>query len=110
MNLIPPGTTIAQLEKKAADCEEKAKGEAEPGATKLREEALLYREWIAILRSADGILVTGVILAAPGVMSVMAIFQQLIRLLVHPALARPAHWPIISALFATSPSNFQDSS
>jgi len=51
MNLIPPGATTAELEKKAADCEERAKGEAEPGATKLREEALLYREWIAVLRS-----------------------------------------------------------
>ena len=51
MNLIPPGATMAELEKKAADCEEKAKGEAEPGATKLREEALLFREWITVLRS-----------------------------------------------------------
>jgi len=31
--------------------EKKAKKEAEPGATKLREEALLCREWIAALRS-----------------------------------------------------------
>jgi len=51
MKLIPAGATIAELEKKAADCEEKAKQEAEPAATKLREEALLYREWIAALRS-----------------------------------------------------------
>ena len=29
------------------ECEEKAKKEAEPEATKLREEALLYWEWIA---------------------------------------------------------------
>ena len=51
MKLIPPDATIAELEKKAADCEERAKMEAEPEATKLREEALLYREWIAALSS-----------------------------------------------------------
>jgi len=51
MKLIPAGATIAKLEKKAADCEEKAKQEAEPEATKLREEALLYREWISALNS-----------------------------------------------------------
>jgi hypothetical protein len=41
MKMIPAGATIAELEKKAADCEEKAEREAEPEATKLREEALL---------------------------------------------------------------------
>jgi hypothetical protein len=51
MKILPAGATIAELEKKAADCEEKAKREAEPEATKFREEALLYREWIATLRS-----------------------------------------------------------
>ncbi len=51
MKLVPAGATIAELEKKATDCEERAKKEAEPEATKLREEALLYREWIAALRS-----------------------------------------------------------
>ena len=51
MKLIPADATIVELEKKAADCEEKARREAEPEATKLREEALLYREWIAALRS-----------------------------------------------------------
>jgi hypothetical protein len=51
MKLVPAGATIAELEQKAMDCEEKAKKEAEPGATKLREQALLYREWIAALRS-----------------------------------------------------------
>jgi len=49
--IIPAGATISELEKKAADCEEKAKQHAEPEATKLREEALLYREWIVALRS-----------------------------------------------------------
>ena len=51
MKIIPAGATIAELEKKAADCEEKARQGAEPEAAKLREEALLYREWIATLSS-----------------------------------------------------------
>jgi len=51
MKLIPAGATIAELQKKAGDCEEKAKQKAEPEATKLMEEALLYREWIAALSS-----------------------------------------------------------
>ena len=51
MRLVPAGATIAELEKKATDCEEKAKKEVEPESTKLREEALLYREWITTLRS-----------------------------------------------------------
>ncbi len=51
MKLIPPDATIAELEKKVAECEAKAKAEVDPEATKLREEALLYREWIAALSS-----------------------------------------------------------
>lgn len=51
MRLVPAGATIEELQKKAAACGEKAKGEPEPEATKLREEALLYREWIAALSS-----------------------------------------------------------
>jgi hypothetical protein len=51
MRLVPAGATIEELQKKAAACEEKAKGEPEPEATKQREEALLYREWIAALSS-----------------------------------------------------------
>ena len=51
MRLIPAGEVIAELEKKAADCEERAGKEAEPEATKLREEALLCREWIVALCS-----------------------------------------------------------
>jgi hypothetical protein len=51
MKLIPADATIAELEKKATVCEEKAKQEAEPKATELMEEALLYREWIAALSS-----------------------------------------------------------
>jgi hypothetical protein len=53
MRLVPAGPTIAELEKKATDCEEKAKNEVEPEATKLKEEALLYREWITSLRSGN---------------------------------------------------------
>jgi len=49
--IVPAGATIAELKKKAADCEEKAKQTAEPEATRLREEALFCREWIAALRS-----------------------------------------------------------
>lgn len=48
---VPAAETISELKKKVADCEEKAKEAAEPGAAKLREEAMLYREWIAVLRS-----------------------------------------------------------
>jgi hypothetical protein len=51
MKLVPVGATIEELQKKASACEEKAKCEAEPEATKLRETALLYREWIAALSS-----------------------------------------------------------
>jgi len=53
MKLVPAGATIAELEEKAADCEEKAKKEAELQATKLREQALLCREWITALRSGN---------------------------------------------------------
>jgi hypothetical protein len=50
--IVPAGATIAELKKKVADCERRAQQAAEPEATKLEEEALLYREWIAALRSA----------------------------------------------------------
>jgi hypothetical protein len=49
--IVPAGATISELKRKATECEEKAKQAAEPEAAKLREEALLYREWIAVLRS-----------------------------------------------------------
>ncbi len=42
--------TVAELERKAVDAEEKAANEPEPRATKLREEAKLYREWATSLR------------------------------------------------------------
>jgi len=49
--IVPAGATIAELKKKAADREEQAKQVAEPEATRLKEEALLCREWIAALQS-----------------------------------------------------------
>jgi hypothetical protein len=48
---IPAGATIAELEKKAAECEERAAREQEPLAATLRHEAKLCREWIRLLRS-----------------------------------------------------------
>jgi len=51
MKLVPAGATIEELQKKAAACDERAKCEPEAEATKLREEALLYREWMAALSS-----------------------------------------------------------
>lgn len=53
VKLIPAGATITELENKVTACEEKAKKAAEPEATKLREEALLYREWVIALRSGN---------------------------------------------------------
>ena len=49
--IIPAGATIAELKSKLADCEQKAKQAVGHEATKLKEEAQLYREWIALLRS-----------------------------------------------------------
>jgi hypothetical protein len=50
-NFIPAGTTIADLKKEAADCEEQASREPEPLASELREKAKLLRTWIEELRS-----------------------------------------------------------
>jgi hypothetical protein len=50
--IVPANATISALRKKAAECEEKAKQASEAEAAKLREEALLCREWIAALRSS----------------------------------------------------------
>jgi hypothetical protein len=50
---IPRDATVAELERKAADAEEKASNESEPRATELREEAKLYRAWAASLRSGQ---------------------------------------------------------
>ncbi len=48
---IPADAAIAELEKKAADCEERAEMEQEPAASALREEAKQYRGLIAGLRA-----------------------------------------------------------
>jgi hypothetical protein len=50
-HFIPRDATIAELGRKAADAEERSVKEPEPRATELREEAKLYREWAASLRS-----------------------------------------------------------
>ena len=51
--IVPAGATISALKRKAKEYEEKAKQAPEPEAAKLREEALLCREWIAVLRSGQ---------------------------------------------------------
>jgi hypothetical protein len=51
-HFIPRDPTIAELERKAANAEENATSESEPLAAELREQAKLYREWDASLRSA----------------------------------------------------------
>ena len=68
-HFIPRDATVAELERKAADAEEKASNESEPRATELREEAKLYRAWAASLRSGGGRL--------ERVVSVNACFQHL---------------------------------
>jgi len=50
---LPRDVTVADLEQKAAECEEKASSEKEPRATELRDEAILYRSWVAALRSGQ---------------------------------------------------------
>jgi hypothetical protein len=50
-HFIPRDATVAELERKAAECDKKAETEPEPRATQLREEAKLYREWVTSLRS-----------------------------------------------------------
>ena len=50
-HFIPPDATASELERKAADAEGQANNELEPLAAELREQAKLYREWAASLRS-----------------------------------------------------------
>ncbi|MGO8814530.1 MAG: hypothetical protein ACLQVG_07645 [Terriglobia bacterium] len=50
-DFVPPAATIAELEKKAADCEHKATEAKELEAEELRQKAKLYRQWVAELRS-----------------------------------------------------------
>jgi hypothetical protein len=51
MRIVPAGATIAELEKQAAECEQNAKEESEPVATRLKEKAKLCREWAAALKT-----------------------------------------------------------
>jgi hypothetical protein len=51
MKIVPADPTIAELESKAADCDDRAKNESEPIGGKLRAMAELCREWIGALRS-----------------------------------------------------------
>lgn len=55
MKIIPAGATIADLERKAAECEEQAESRPEPEAAALREKANQYREWIKALLSGKWI-------------------------------------------------------
>ncbi len=55
MKIIPAGETIAELQRKAAKCEEQAKSEPEPEAAELRNKAKLYREWIKALEAGSWI-------------------------------------------------------
>jgi hypothetical protein len=48
---VPADATIAELEKKASDHEQKAAKAEEPLAAELRREAKLCWEWAAALRS-----------------------------------------------------------
>jgi len=48
---VSPDATIADLEKKAAECEQEAEKAEEPRAAELRQEAKLCRDWVASLRS-----------------------------------------------------------
>jgi len=48
---VPADANIAELEKKASDCEQRLAKAEESQAQELRREVKLYREWIAALRS-----------------------------------------------------------
>jgi len=51
MKIVLADATIAELEKKAAEYEEKAKTAPVRIATRLREKAEFCREWIGALKS-----------------------------------------------------------
>lgn len=51
MKFVPADSSIAELKRKAAECEQKAEHEKEPLASQLKEEARMYRGWIAALKS-----------------------------------------------------------
>jgi hypothetical protein len=48
---VPPGATIDELERKAAELDERAAKAEEPRAAELRREAELCRKWAASLGS-----------------------------------------------------------
>jgi hypothetical protein len=50
-HFIPREVTVAELERKAADAEQKAVNESEPHAAELRDQAKLYPERGASLRT-----------------------------------------------------------
>ena len=50
MKIVPADASIAELEKKAAEYEEKAKTATDRIAARLRQKANLCREWIATLK------------------------------------------------------------
>jgi hypothetical protein len=52
-HFIAPDAVIAELQQKADACEKQAIEETGPVASELREEANLYRTWIALLRSGS---------------------------------------------------------
>jgi hypothetical protein len=70
-SIVPAGATISELNRKAADCEEKAKQAAEPQVARLREETLLIPR---VDRSAAIYEMASV--ASRLVMSVIEIYQQ----------------------------------
>lgn len=50
-DFIPKDVTVADLERKAAEYEQRAAKEGEPLATELVEQARVCREWAARLRT-----------------------------------------------------------
>ena len=59
MKIIPADDVIADLERKAADCEAKLGSEPEPIATQLREKAKAIRAWVADLKAGRWVSVIG---------------------------------------------------
>ena len=51
MKFVPADETIADLERKAFECEQAAKVQPEPAATKLQKLAALCRAWVVELKS-----------------------------------------------------------
>jgi len=51
MEIVPANATVAELEKKAAECEQRAEKESGAVAAQLRKHAQQYRAWIAALKS-----------------------------------------------------------